>query len=97
MAYNDLVSFADVRVLEGDRRALRVAVNGREVWVPYEHMAIADGVVGKAGDRGRLILPRWVAIGLGLIDILHVPVEARSRRPAIRASARPRARRSAER
>jgi hypothetical protein len=66
MAYDELVTFEDVEVLAHDVHSLRVRVDGSDVWVPNEHMAITDGVVGKPGDRGRLIVPRWVAIGLGL-------------------------------
>jgi hypothetical protein len=74
IAYDELVTFDDVEVLAADAHALRVRVGGSDVWVPNEHMAITDGVVGKPGDRGRLIVPRWVAIGLGLTvpPITHV-------------------------
>ena len=74
MAFDELVTFEDVAALEGDERALRVRVNGRDVWVANEHMAIADGVVGKVGDRGLLVVPRWIAIGLGLLvpDVGHL-------------------------
>jgi hypothetical protein len=67
MPYDDLVTFEDTEAVEGDAHGLRVRVHGRAVWVPHEHMAIADGVIATAGDRGRLIVPRWVAIGLGLV------------------------------
>ena len=67
MAYDELVAFEDAEAIEEQAGALHVRVRSRMVWVPHEHMAIADGVIAHAGDRGRLILPRWVAIGLGLI------------------------------
>ncbi len=67
MAYDELVTFGDVEALEEDGQALRVRVNGRDVWIANEHMAIADGVVAKTGDHGSLVMRRWVAIGLGLL------------------------------
>ena len=73
MAYDELVTFEQVEVLAGDGGALRVRVDGLDVWVANEHMAITDGVVGKPGDCGRLIIPRWIAIGLGLLVPAMIP------------------------
>ena len=64
----DLIAFEPVEALEDDGRALRVRVQGCEVWVLHEHMAITDRVVARPGDRGVLVLPRSVAIALGLLQ-----------------------------
>ncbi len=63
---NGCISFEDVEALADDGRALLCRVNGRLAWVPYEAMGMADGVVGKPGERGRLVLPLAVAIELRL-------------------------------
>jgi hypothetical protein len=62
-----LIAFEPVEALEDDGRALRVRVQGCEVWVPHEHMAITDRVVIRPGDRGVLVLPESVATALGLL------------------------------
>ena len=68
MAPDPLVTFEHVEALEDDGRALRVRLAGLEVWVPHEHMAITDHVVAKPGDRGVLVVPRSVALSLGLLN-----------------------------
>ena len=62
----ELVTFEDVETVAGNDHGLHVRVAGYDVWLLNEHMAITDGVIAKPGDHGRLVIPRWVAIGLGL-------------------------------
>ncbi len=58
----------DVEVIEQRDGAFLCRVGDREVLVPLADIGIADGVVSKPGQRGRLIIPRAVAIALGLLN-----------------------------
>jgi hypothetical protein len=62
----DRVAFDNVEVIEHGDLTLRCLVAGRIVAVPP--LRILPGTtVSYAGDRGRLILPRDVAVQLGLV------------------------------
>ena len=61
-----LMSFDDVEAVRTKESALLCRLNGREVWVPFADIAIADDMLWKVGDRGRLILSRRAARELGL-------------------------------
>jgi hypothetical protein len=62
-----LMSFDDVEAVRTEKSALLCRLKGREVWVPIAHIAIADDMLWKAGDRGRLILSQRAARELGLV------------------------------
>ena len=66
MVREAFVRFDDVEALAKDVRGLLCRVGGREVWVPSDRIAIDDHVVQQPGDRGRLVLPKALAITLGL-------------------------------
>ena len=63
---DELVSFADVRVIRSTAPALLCRIAGRSVWLPRGHIS---GKLWCAGDRGRLFIRRWVARDRHLIDI----------------------------
>jgi len=62
-----LLSFDDVEAVRTEESALLCRLKGREVWVPIADIAIADDMLWKAGDRGRLILSQRAARDLGLV------------------------------
>jgi hypothetical protein len=61
-----LMSFDDVEAVRTEKSAIVCRLKGREVCVPIADIAIADDMLWKAGDRGRLILSRRAARELGL-------------------------------
>ena len=60
------VRFDGVEAVRRNERELLCRVNGREVWVPCDDIALDDRVVQRPGDRGALVLTRAVAVRLGL-------------------------------
>ena len=62
----EFVSFDDVQALVERGQQLLCRVEGRDVWIPSDRIAIDDHVIFKAGDRGRLVITRATAINLGL-------------------------------
>ncbi len=57
---SDRVTFDDVQVL------LSCRVGRKFVWVPPRRM-LPGTSIARAGDRGRLVLSREVALNLGLV------------------------------
>jgi len=55
---DDFVVFEDARVVRSTAPALLCLVQGREIWLPRMHVA---GKLWRAGDRGKLLIRRWVA------------------------------------
>jgi hypothetical protein len=55
---DDLVAFPDVRVIRSTAPALLCRVHGKLVWLPRGHIT---GRLCCVGDRGRLLIRRWVA------------------------------------
>lgn len=55
---DDLVAFRDVRVIGSTAPALLCRVRGKLVWLPRGHIT---GRLCSVGDRGRLLIRRWVA------------------------------------
>ena len=65
----DFVRFEDVEVLRRTGPALLCRVERKEVWVPSVSMAMTDeATIRRPGDCGCLIIPRWLALNLGLVD-----------------------------
>lgn len=55
---DDLVVFQDVRVVRATAPALLCTIGDRSVWLPRMHIS---GKLWCAGDRGKLLIRRWVA------------------------------------
>ncbi len=65
MPSSERVSYPDAEVLTATNTALVVRVKGRRVTVPRGD--IEQGTTIKQdGDRGTLVIPRWLADTLGL-------------------------------
>src|SRR5207247_7012 len=58
----DFVTFEDVEAIASNGLGLLCRVSGKEVWVPYANMARRERTVRRPGDRGRLIVPHWLAV-----------------------------------
>lgn len=54
-----LVPFLDVRVIASSVPALFCAIGKRRVWLPRFHIS---GKLWRRGDRGTLLIRRWVAL-----------------------------------
>ena len=66
----DFVTFEEVEVVKRGDRALLCHVEGKDVWIPYVNIALTDeATIRRAGDCGRLVIPRWLALNLGLVDV----------------------------
>ncbi|MGH7342771.1 MAG: hypothetical protein ACREKH_19990 [Candidatus Rokuibacteriota bacterium] len=65
---DEFVAFQDVMVVRSTPPALLCSIAGREMWLPRMHIA---GKLWCAGDRGKLLVRRWVARDRQLI----VPLE----------------------
>ncbi len=62
---DDLVAFEAVQVIRSTAPALLCRVGDRRVWLPRRHIS---GKLWCTGDRGKLLIRRWVARDRGLID-----------------------------
>jgi hypothetical protein len=65
---DEFVTFQNVRIVRSTAPALLCAIAGKEMWLPRMHIA---GKLWCAGDRGKLLVRRWVARDRQLI----APVE----------------------
>jgi hypothetical protein len=61
---DEFVAFEDARVVRSTAPALLCLVQGREIWLPRMHVA---GKLWCAGDRGKLLIRRWVALDRQLV------------------------------
>src|SRR5439155_25354757 len=67
----EFVAFEDVEVVKRSDRALLCRVERKEVWVPQSHIALTDDApIRRAGDCGLLVIPRRLAVDLGLVDVV---------------------------
>ena len=55
---DDLVRFRNVTVISSTATALFCGVGGKSVWLPRRHIS---GRLSSMGDRGTLLIRRWVA------------------------------------
>ena len=55
---DDLVPFENVTVISSKAPALLCGIGDAQVWLPRRHIR---GKLWCAGDRGRLLIRRWVA------------------------------------
>jgi len=62
----NLVEFDDVDAVADTGLALICVIKGRRVAVP-SNVIEPGSTVHRAGDRGRLIIPVWIARNLGLV------------------------------
>ena len=62
---SDRVTFDDVEVTR-DGVVLSCRVGKKVIWVPPLQM-LPGTTIARRGDRGRLVLARWLAINLDLI------------------------------
>lgn len=62
---DELLCFSNVRVLSSAGPALLCEIGGRLVWLPRRHIR---GNLWCRGDRGRLLIRRWVARDRSLIE-----------------------------
>jgi hypothetical protein len=79
---DDLVTFSNVRVIESTAADLFCRIGARCVWLPRRHVS---GNLRCAGDRGKLLIRRWIARDRHLIEkpraAIPAPLSiARSRR-----------------
>jgi hypothetical protein len=65
MPSSDSVSYPDAEVLTASNTALVVRVQGRRVTVPRGDLEQGT-TIQRDGDRGTLVIPRWLADTLGL-------------------------------
>jgi len=66
----EFVTFEEVEVIKRGDRALLCRVHGKDVWIPYVNIAMTDEpAIRRAGDCGRLVIPRWLALNLGLVGV----------------------------
>jgi len=68
---DDLVTFRDVRVIRSTAPALLCRIGSRSVWLPRWHVS---GKLWCTGDRGKLLIRRWVARERQLIDLHGAPI-----------------------
>ena len=68
---DDLVTFRDVRVIRSTAPALLCRIGNRSVWFPRWHVS---GKLWCAGDRGKLLIRRWLARERLLIDLHGAPI-----------------------
>jgi hypothetical protein len=65
----NFIAFEDVEVVKRSDRALLCRVDSKEVWVPHINIAATDeATIRRPGDCGRLIIPRQLAVELGLLE-----------------------------
>jgi hypothetical protein len=65
MTATDNVTYTDAEVLTATATALIVRVKGRRVTVPRGDLEPGTSI-GRDGDRGTLVIARWLADTLGL-------------------------------
>jgi hypothetical protein len=65
MSDDELLQFNHVRVMRSTGAALLCAIGDKIVWLPRNHIS---GSLWCAGDRGKLLIRRWIARDRCLID-----------------------------
>jgi hypothetical protein len=85
-AIMETVEFVKVKVLDASSTGLLCRIKERDVLIPPALVGPGSRI-RSAGDRGTLVIPRWLAIGLGLVSPFspptaprHDPAAARRRR-----------------
>jgi hypothetical protein len=70
---DELVAFANVRVIRSTAPALFCKIGDKRVWLPRRHIS---GRLLCRGDRGSLLIRRWVARDRCLFDVAGSPTLA---------------------
>jgi hypothetical protein len=70
------VEFQEVEVLDASGAGLLCRIRERDLLIPRLLVERSSGV-RSAGDRGTLIIERWLAIGLGLVSPFLPPTAPR--------------------
>ena len=84
----EMVEFAHVEVLDDTGGQLLCLIAGRRVVVPS--LLVQPGTAVRcSGDRGTLVVPRWLGIGLGLVWPFAPGTERRPPARALRPDAGP--------
>jgi hypothetical protein len=66
----DFVTFEGVEAVRKSGPALLCRVDDKEVWIPHVNIAMTDeATIRRPGDCGRLVIPRWHALNLGLVGV----------------------------
>ena len=65
---SDFVTFSDVEAMSSYGLTLLCRVDGKTVWVPYATMVRGEGTVRGPAECGRLTVPLWLALKLGLVQ-----------------------------
>ncbi len=77
----ETVHFGDVEVLGACGADLECRIDKRNVLIP--RLLIQPGSdVRQVGDRGKLVIHRWLAIGLGLVSPFMPPATRSGHGPA---------------
>ena len=70
-AVDDLVTFRDITVIRSTASGLLCRIGNRSVWLPRWHVS---GKLSCTGDRGKLLIRRWLARERLLIDLHGAPI-----------------------
>jgi hypothetical protein len=70
---DELVAFANVRVIRSTAPALFCGIGGKRVWLPRRHIS---GRLLCRGDHGSLLIRRWLARDRCLLDASGSPTAA---------------------
>ena len=62
----DLMLFNGVRIVAERSRVLLCVIHERAVWVHRSQLREGTDVRAR-GDRGRLVIPKWLAVDLDLV------------------------------
>ena len=65
---SDFVTFADVEAIRSYGLTLLCRVDGKTVWVPYANMVRGEDTMLAPAECGRLTIPLWLALKLGLVQ-----------------------------
>lgn len=57
--------FADARVIRATEKAILVAIDGAEYWIPQKCID-DESEIWKDGDEGELVVSQWIAEEKGL-------------------------------
>jgi hypothetical protein len=68
----ETVEFPEVEVLDASAGGLLCRIHERDVLIPWVLVEPGSGI-RSAGDRGTLVIQRWLAIGLGLVSPFPLP------------------------
>jgi hypothetical protein len=64
---DEFVAFQNVKLIESTAQSLFCQIGTQRVWLPRRH---TSGKLHGAGDRGQLLIRRWIACERHLLDLL---------------------------